>query len=41
MKNDTFVTGISIETIVNVAKRALDLKTPLRCVIQAGQSELI
>ena len=33
-KNDNqFVMGISIESIVNVAKRALDLKTSLQCVV--------
>ena len=41
-KNDNqFVMDISIETMVNVAKRALDLKTSLWCVVRAGKFELI
>ena len=40
-KWQNFVMGLSIETIVNVARRALDQKTLLQCVVRAGKIELI
>ena len=40
-KNDKqFVMGLSIEIIVNVTKRALDMKTSLQCVVRAGKNRV-